>query len=72
MNNSPAPPQIICPEINDIKALGLHKFFSEMLHSAFLLVLRIILGKTTAIPWLIVFTQMWDNYLMRSFILLII
>lgn len=54
------------------KTLVLHKFISEMLHSAFLLILRIIPGKTMAIPWLIVFIQMWDNYLMRSSILLII
>lgn len=72
VNNPPQPPWIICPEINYIKALVLHKFISEMLRSAFLLILRIIPGKTMAIPWLIVFTQMWDNYLMRSFILPII
>lgn len=58
---------VICPEINDFKAPGRHKFTS-----AFVLVLRITLGKTTAIPWLIAFTQMWDSYLMRSFTLLII
>lgn len=69
---SPSAPRIICPDVNCIKSLGFHKFISEMLHSAFLLILRIIPGKTMAIPWLIVFTQMWDNYLMRSFILLII
>lgn len=35
MNNPHTQPRIICPEINYIKALGLHKFISEMLHSAF-------------------------------------
>lgn len=69
---SPASPRVSCPEINDVQAVGFHEFISEMLHSAFFLILRIIPGKTMAIPWLTVFTQMWDNYLMRSFILLII